>query len=102
MECKIKRTGLVENFPFVDGRRPVKRLLGSDETKFEMVRCVDETCQESDNNAVLDISPYSMDDPMIWFKVSWSYIGVGIKLLRFFEDISFSRTSSNGTYRVDS
>ena len=39
-----------------------------------MVRCVDETCQESDNNAVLDISPYSMDDPMIWFKVNWSLL----------------------------
>ena len=64
---------MVENFPFVDGRRPVKRLLGSDETKFEMVRCVDETCQASDDNAVLDISPYSMDDPMIWFKVRRFY-----------------------------
>ena len=27
------------------------------------------------------------------------YIGVGIMMLRLFEDISFSRTNSNGTYR---
>ena len=29
------------------------------------------------------------------------FIGVGNMALRFFEDISFSRTNSNGTYRVD-
>ena len=29
------------------------------------------------------------------------YIGVGNMLLRFFERISFSRTSSNGTYRYE-
>ena len=69
LECKIKRTGLVESFPFVDGRRPVKHLLGSDETKFEMNRCVDETCIKIDNNAILDISPDSFQDPMVWFKV---------------------------------
>ena len=30
-----------------------------------------------------------------------NYIGVRIMLLVFFEDISFSRTNSNGTYRVN-
>ena len=29
------------------------------------------------------------------------YRWVGIKLLRFFENISFSRTNSNGTYRAE-
>ena len=66
----VKRTGLVETFPFVDGRRPVKLLTGQTETKFSMDRCVDQTCAEIDNNAVLDISPDSEDDPMAWFKVS--------------------------------
>ena len=65
----VRRTGLVESFPFVDGRRPVKVLTGQTETKFAMDRCVDETCAEVDNNAVLDISPDSDDDPMAWFKV---------------------------------
>ena len=73
----VKRTGLVESrslnpvrrIPFVDGRRPVKVQSGQTETKFAMDRCVDETCAEVDNNAVLDISPDSDDDPMAWFKV---------------------------------
>ena len=37
-ECKVKRTALVDAFPFVDGRRPVTRLLGETETVFEMGR----------------------------------------------------------------
>ena len=60
---------MVESFPFVDGRRPVKHLTGETETKFSIDRCIDETCDVIDNNAVLDISPDSKDDPMAWFKV---------------------------------
>lgn len=38
-------------------------------TLFEMGRCTDETCKEIDNNAILDVSPNSKEDPLTWFKV---------------------------------
>ena len=34
-----------------------------------ILSCTDETCSEIHNNAVLDVSPDSMEDPMTWFKV---------------------------------
>ena len=39
-------------------------------TLFEMGRCTDETCKEIDNNAILDVSPNSKEDPLTWFKVN--------------------------------
>ena len=39
-------------------------------TLFEMGRCTDDTCKEIDNNAILDVSPNSKEDPLTWFKVS--------------------------------
>ena len=71
-ECKVKRSGTVTSdiFPYVDGRREVTLLNDQTETKFEMVRCKDESCKESEFNGVIDISPNSMEDPMVWFKVS--------------------------------
>ena len=45
-------------------------------TLFEMGRCTDDTCKEIDNNAILDVSPNSKEDPLTWFKVSQlPYIG---------------------------
>jgi len=35
-----------------------------------MGRCTDDTCKEIDNNAILDVSPNSKEDPLTWFKVS--------------------------------
>ena len=71
-ECRVKRTGTVTNnmFPFVDGRRPVTIVNDETETEFEMVRCSDSTCAQTQTNGVIDISPDSMDDPLVWFKVS--------------------------------
>ena len=38
-----------------------------------MSRCIDETCEVLDNNAILDISPYSNEDPLIYFKVELTF-----------------------------
>ena len=82
-ECRVKRTQTVTNdiFPFVDGRRPVTLLSDVTETDFEMVRCTDETCTEINTNGVIDISPDSMDDPMVFFKVKFENLS-NIALLK--------------------
>ena len=46
-----------------------KRKKSNTTTLFEMGRCTDETCKEIDNNAILDVSPNSKEDPLTWFKV---------------------------------
>jgi hypothetical protein len=69
-ECKIKRTKTVGNVPFVDGTRDEGSVQSNTTTLFEMGRCTNDTCIEIDNNAILDVSPYSKEDPLIWFKVS--------------------------------
>lgn len=43
-----------------------------------MGRCTDETCKEIDNNAILDVSPNSKEDPLTWFKVN-PYPNIGQK-----------------------
>ena len=76
-ECRVKQTATVTNdvFPFVDGRRPVTVVHDETETQFEMVRCTDSSCTEVETNGVIDISPDSLDDPMVWFKVSVEKLG---------------------------
>ena len=71
-ECKVRRTEELssEMFPYVDGRRGFNSVSDQTETKFEMTRCNDMSCQETSTNGVIDISPDSEVDPMVWFKVN--------------------------------
>ena len=69
LECRIKRSGVIKKFPFVEGSREVVSLVDGVATKFKMARCTDDSCDEVDDNSVTDISPSSNDDPMVWFKV---------------------------------
>ena len=39
-------------------------------TKFEIKTCSDFTCNETSSNGVIDISPDSAKDPIVWFKVT--------------------------------
>ena len=74
IECRIKQSGFVAQFPFVQGTRAVVALVDGVATKFQMARCTSDDCVEVDDNSVTDISPSSTDDPMVWFKVYSKYV----------------------------
>ena len=71
-ECKVRRTDELSTqmFPYVDGRRSFNEVSDQTETKFEMTRCTDFSCNETTSNGLIDISPDSDTDPMVWFKVN--------------------------------
>jgi len=48
--------------------RPQYNLTDETSTVFKLERCLDQSCIETDNNAILDISPDSIEDPFIWLQ----------------------------------
>ena len=68
-ECRIKRSGKVDSDLLAEGDRLSTNLTDEAATEFEILRCTDESCEETTDSSIINISPDSLDDPMLWFKV---------------------------------
>ena len=74
--------------------------LGDTKGERAMASC---TGEKGDRAAVVSETPHTSKDkmPKSLDGQYFYYIGAGIMLRRFFDDILFSRTNSNGTYRYE-
>ena len=88
------------SFKFYRRMKLFSSSLGDTKGERAMASC---TGEKGDRAAVVSETPHTSKDkmPKSLDGQYFYYIGAGIMLRRFFDDILFSRTNSNGTYRYE-